>query len=152
MIYGNGAFNSGIDNSEIPEGFLEQCIVDEVSHLTDEQIQEFCNSPEAEQMVQEGTMRKKTLVRLSKKDDMSRRRTMAAFSIAREKKDPLFNKLALNRVWTKLVKNRVQERKLIGEIVKKYGTKADRVAKIGQKEYLKHKMPLSFMRAGGSDR
>ena len=143
MIYGNGAFNSGIDNSEIPEGFLEQCIVDEVSHLTDEQIQEFCNSPEAEQMVQEGTMRKKTLVRLSKKDDMSRRRTMAAFSIAREKKDPL---------WAKLVKNRVQERKLIGEIVKKYGAKADRVAKIGQKEYLKHKMPLSFMRAGGSDR
>ena len=143
MIYGNGAFNSGIDNSEIPEGFLEQCIVDEVSHLTDEQIQEFCNSPEAEQMVQEGTMRKKTLVRLSKKDDMSRRRTMAAFSIAREKKDPL---------WTKLVKNRVQERKLIGEIVKKYGTKAERVAKVGQKEYLKHKMPLSFMRAGGSDR
>ena len=143
MIYGNGAFNSGIDNSEIPEGFLEQCIVDEVSHLTDEQIQEFCNSPEAEQMVQEGTMRKKTLVRLSKKDDMSRRRTMAAFSIAREKKDPL---------WAKLVKNRVQERKLIGEIVKKYGTKADRVAKVGQKEYLKHKMPLSFMRAGGSDR
>ena len=143
MIYGNGAFNSGIDNSEIPEGFLEQCIVDEVSHLTDEQIQEFCNSPEAEQMVQEGTMRKKTLVRLSKKDDMSRRRTMAAFSIAREKKDPL---------WTKLVKNRVQERKLIGEIVKKYGNKADRVAKVGQKEYLKHKMPLSFMRAGGNDR
>ena len=143
MIYGNGAFNSGIDNSEIPEGFLEQCIVDEVSHLTDEQIQEFCNSPEAEQMVQEGTMRKKTLVRLSKKDDMSRRRTMAAFSIAREKKDPL---------WTKLVKNRVQERKLIGEIVKKYGGKADRVAKAGQKEYLKQKMPLSFMRAGGADR
>ena len=143
MIYGNGAFNSGIDNSEIPEGFLEQCIVDEVSHLTDEQIQEFCNSPEAEQMVQEGTMRKKTLVRLSKKDDMSRRRTMAAFSIAREKKDPL---------WTKLVKNRVQERKLIGEIVKKYGGKADKVAKAGQKEYLKQKMPLSFMRAGGADR
>ena len=143
MIYGNGAFNSGIDNSEIPEGFLEQCIVDEVSHLTDEQIQEFCNSPEAEQMVQEGTMRKKTLVRLSKKDDMSRRRTMAAFSIAREKKDPL---------WTKLVKNRVQERKLIGEIVKKYGGKADKVARAGQKEYLKQKMPLSFMRAGGADR
>ena len=124
MIYGN-VLNEGIDNSEIPEGLLEQYIVDEVSHLTDEQIQEFCHSPEAEQMVQEGTMRKKTLVRLSKKDDMSRRRTMAAFSIARQKKDPL---------WTKLVKNRVQERKLIGEIVKKYGNKADRVAKVGQKE------------------
>ena len=142
MIYGN-VLNEGIDNSEIPAGLVEPYIVDEVSQLTEEQIQEFCHSPEAEQMVQEGTMRKKTLVRLSKKDDMSRRRTMAAFSIARQKKDAL---------WTKLVKNRVQERKLIGEIVKKYGNKADRVAKVGQKEYLKHKMPLSFMRAGGNDR
>ena len=128
MIYGNGAFNSGIDNSEIPEGFLEQCIVDEVSHLTDEQIQEFCNSPEAEQMVQEGTMRKKTLVRLSKKDDMSRRRTMAAFSIAREKKDPLFNKLALNRV---------KERQLRQQIFKKYGHMADRIAKKSQVKHIK---------------
>jgi hypothetical protein len=68
---------------------------------------------------------------------------MAAFSIARSKKDPL---------WTKLVKNRVQERKLIGAIVKKYGGKAEKAAKVGQRNYLKKKMPLSFMRAGGNDR
>ena len=142
MVFGN-IVGEPITESELPYGFLEACIVDEVSHLSDEKIQEFCQSPEAEALVEAGVMRKKTLVRLSKKDDFSRRRTMAAFTIAREKKDPL---------WSKLVKNRVQERKLIGEIVKKYGSKADRVAKAGQKEYLKHKMPISFMRAGGSDR
>ena len=142
MVFGN-IVGEPITESELPDGFLEACIVDEVSHLSDEKIQEFCQSPEAEALVEAGVMRKKTLVRLSKKDDFSRRRTMAAFTIAREKKDPL---------WSKLVKNRVQERKLIGEIVKKYGGKADRVAKVGQKEYLKQKMPLSFMRAGGADR
>ena len=142
MVFGN-IVGEPIAESELPYGFLEACIVDEVSHLSDEKIQEFCQSPEAEALVEAGVMRKKTLVRLSKKDDFSRRRTMAAFTIARDKKDPL---------WTKLVKNRVQERKLIGEIVKKYGGKADKVAKAGQKEYLKQKMPLSFMRAGGADR
>ena len=142
MVFGN-IVGEPITESELPYGFLEACIVDEVSHLSDEKIQEFCQSPEAEALVEAGVMRKKTLVRLSKKDDFSRRRTMAAFTIAREKKDPL---------WAKLVKNRVQERKLIGEIVKKYGGKADKVAKVGQKEYLKQKMPLSFMRAGGADR
>ena len=142
MVFGN-IVGEPITESELPYGFLEACIVDEVSHLSDEKIQEFCQSPEAEALVEAGVMRKKTLVRLSKKDDFSRRRTMAAFTIAREKKDPL---------WSKLVKNRVQDRKLIGEIVKKYGGKADKVAKAGQKEYLKQKMPLSFMRAGGADR
>ena len=142
MVFGN-IVGEPITESELPYGFLEACIVDEVSHLSDEKIQEFCQSPEAQALVEAGVMRKKTLVRLSKKDDFSRRRTMAAFTIARDKKDPL---------WAKLVKNRVQERKLIGEIVKKYGGKADKVAKAGQKEYLKQKMPLSFMRAGGADR
>lgn len=142
MIFGNAAYG-GMDETDIPQGFLEMCITDEVSHLSDEKIQEFCESDEAQALVEAGIMRKKTLVRLSKKDDMSRRRTMAAFTIARDKKDPL---------WAKLVKNRVMERKLIGDIVRKYGNQAERVAKVGQKEYLKHKMPLSFMRAGGADR
>ena len=143
MIFGNAAAYGGLDETDIPQEFLEMCIADEVSHLSDERIQEFCESDEAQALVEAGVMRKKTLVRLSKKDDMSRRRTMAAFTIARDKKDPL---------WAKLVKNRVQERKLIGDIVRKYGNQAERVAKVGQKEYLKHKMPLSFMRAGGADR
>lgn len=151
MIYGNlsttGTTESVAADTGVSEEVLNACtemyIVDEVSHLTDEQIQEFCNSPEAEALVEAGKLRRKTLVRLSKKDDMSRRKTMAAFQLARDKKDPL---------WAKLVKNRVQERKLIGQIEQKYGTKAERVAKLGQRDYLKNQMTPSFMRAGGADR
>lgn len=144
MIFGTSSFvEEGFTDDDISKGLLESYIVDEVSHLTDEQIQEFCKSDEAQALVEAGVMRKKTLVRLSKKDDFSRRRTMAAFAIARAKNDPS---------WIKLVKNRVQERKLIGDIVRKYGGKADKKAKLGQREYLKQKMPLSFMRAGGNDR
>ena len=143
MIYGNSVLNEGaVDNIPEVNLLIESYIVDEVSHLSDEKRMEFVNSPEAQALVQEGTMRKKTLVRLSKNDDLSRRRTIAAFHRARAAKDPL---------WTKLVQNRVKERELIGAIVKKY-PQAERDAKLGQKEYLRQKMPLSFMRSGGSDR
>ena len=71
---------------------------------------------------------RRTLVRLSKKDDLARRVKMAAFQVAKEKKDPL---------WTKLVKNRVIERALIKKIVQKYSNMAVRVAKAGQRDYLK---------------
>lgn len=151
MIFGNLSTGSTLESVATDTGVSEETlralsemyIVDEVSHLTDEQIQEFCNSKEAEALVEAGKLRRKTLVRLSKKDDMSRRKTMAAFQLAREKKDPL---------WAKLVKNRVMERKLIGAIEQKYGTKAERAAKLGQRDYLKSQMTPSFMRAGGADR
>lgn len=148
MIYGNSVTENaaGVTGSieDIPQTnlLIESYIADEVAHLSDEQIQEFCNSEEAQALIQEGNLRKKTLVRLSKNDDLSRRTTIAAFHLARAKKDPL---------WTKLVQNRVKERELIGQILKKY-PQASKAAKMGQKEYLSKKMPLSFMRAGGSDR
>ena len=52
---------------------------------------------------------------------------MAALQIARDKNDPL---------WQKLVSNRVLERKLLASISKKYGAKAGIVAKVAQREYL----------------
>ena len=75
-----------------------------------------------------GLISRKTLVRLTKSDDLSRRRKMVAFQIAKEHKDPL---------WTQLVKNRVRERYLINQIMKKYHSGAERGAKIAQKAYLK---------------
>jgi predicted AAA+ superfamily ATPase len=100
---------------------------------------------EAEALVEAQVLRKPTLMRLSKKDDEARRKKLAAFQLAKEAKDPL---------WDKLVKNRVMEKKLIAAIMKKYGMKAERVAKVSQKEYIKTagKMPQSFKKAGGADR
>lgn len=131
------------DDLKNPDELLGIYIADEVAHLSDEKIQEFCapGGP-GEQLVEAGVMRKKTLVRLSKKDDLERRTTMAAFQMAKEHNDAL---------WSALAKNRIKERELIDKILAKYGAKAEMSAKKGQKSYLQQKMPLAFMRAANSD-
>ena len=128
-----------------PNQIISQMIEEEVSQLPYEKIQEFCApGGVGEQLVAEGKLHKRTIVRLSKKDDLSKRRKMAALNLARENKDPLWDKLALNRV---------KERELIEKIMIKYGTKANKVAVQSQKEFLKGgHLPKSFMKAGGEDR
>ena len=145
-------FESSV-NSIIAEEFRdpsmleEVMIADEISRLPEEKIKEFCQEGGVgEQLVQEGKLRKKTLVRLSKQDDLTRRTKMGALLLAKEKKDPLY---------AKLVKNRQQKKDLVSKIMKKYGTKGQRVAKQAQSEYLhgkKSALPKNFMKFGGDDR
>lgn len=111
--------------SELQEAY----IYDELSRLPDDKRKEFLESEQCQSMLEAGLIGRKTLVRLSKSDDMERRITMAAMQLAKDHNDPL---------WDKLVVNRVRERDLLSKITTKYGAKAQRVAKMGQKEYLKH--------------
>lgn len=134
-----GSFNEDLKN---PNELLEAYIADELRFAPEEKLQEFVNSPEAAAMMEAGIITRKTLVRLSKNDDLSRRTTMAAFQLAKEADDPL---------WNQLVKNRVREKELISKIEQKYSSRATKAARIGQKEYLKKKMPLSMMRPSGRD-
>lgn len=120
-----------------PNELLEMYIYDELSHLSDEDKQAFINSNEAQAMMEANLIKKSSLVRLTKNDDLSRRTTMAAMQLAKEADDPL---------WHQLAKNRIKERELLGKINHKYASKATRHAKLGQKAYLKTKMPLQLMR------
>ena len=70
---------------------------------------------------------RRTIVKLNKNDDLTRRTSMAALQLAKDNNDTL---------WKKLVKNRVQERKLLGAIKKKYANKAQIVARQGQRLYV----------------
>ena len=130
-----------------PNVMAEALIVDEVSQLPVSKIQEFCApGGVGEQLVQEGKLRKKTLVRLSKKDDLTRRTKMGALLLAKEHNDPLY---------AKLVKNRQQKRDLVDKIMRKYGNKGKTVAKKAQAEYLHGKssaLPKNFQKFGGADR
>lgn len=131
-----------INMDELIESFL----VDDLSRLNEAQIAEFCAPGGAgEALVEAGKMSKKTVVRLSKADDLKRRSMMAAMQRAKEKGDPLFDKLALNRV---------KEKDLLDAIYNKYKMIAEKDAKAAQKEYITtmKKVPGSFMKAGGSDR
>ena len=116
---------------------LESFIYDEISRNSDEKRKEFVNSEQAQAMVEAGIIGRKTLVRLSKMDDLERRIGMAAIQLSKESNDSLYDQL---------IKVRIKERELLEKINNKYANKATRVAKIGQKDYLKNKMPVAFIR------
>lgn len=146
-----GMFNTGIITESVetafadPNAIISQLIEMEVSQLPQEKIEEFCApGGVGETLVQEGKLHKKTLVRLSKKDDLTRRQKIIALNLAKENNDPLWDKLALNRV---------KERELIAKIVAKYGNKSQKLAVKSQKDFLKGAhLPASFMKAGGEER
>lgn len=77
---------------------------------------------------------KRTFIKLGKNDDLERRTHLACLVLAKNANDPLFRKLA---------QNRVKERKLRALLFKKYGQKATKVAKVSQKKHIKElkKMP-----------
>lgn len=120
-----------------PNELLEAYIYDELSRLSDEKREEFVASEAAQTMLEAGLISRKTLVRLSKNDDLERRIGMAAIQLSKEHDDVLYDQL---------VKVRIKERELLEKINNKYANKATRVAKIGQKDYLKNKMPVAFIR------
>lgn len=140
--------NDPYDDYELsPEGqaaLFEQYLIEECTHrLTEEEKNAFLESELAEELVQEGKMRKNTIVFLSGRDDLSRRTKLAALQMAKDRKDPLFEKLRVNRT---------KERKILSQIMRKYGNKSTKVAKKSQKDWIKNRMPANFGRFGGSDR
>lgn len=108
--------------------FTEACIYLEAMDLSADDRREFVESEEFLALEAKGLIGRRTIVKLKIDDDLSRRETMAAFQLAKEAGDSLWDKLALNRV---------KERDLIGKITTKYRSKAQRVSKLGQREYIK---------------
>lgn len=111
------------------DSFNEACVYMELAQLPEEQRKAVVESEEAAILESKGKISRKTIVRLNRADDMERRTTAAAYQMAKDKNDPL---------WTKLVRALDMKKKYKSAIVKKYGTKAQRVAKQSQKDYLKH--------------
>ena len=108
---------------------MEQFFYDEHYADSDEEKRALIESADAVFLEKSNISSRKTMVRLNKNDDITRRTTMAALQIAKDNNDTL---------WKALVKNRVQERKLLRAIKKKYNSKANQIARIGQKKYLKN--------------
>ena len=96
----------------------------------EEAVHEFMMSPRVKSMLEAfpttGGTKFKSIVTLNRKDDLKRRARLASIIVAREKKDPLFDKLA---------KNRVKERMLRRLIFQKYGRIAFKIARVSQKKH-----------------
>lgn len=131
MIYNtNYTKESIIEDCELvnPNELLEQFIYDEVSRMPDAERKAWLESDQCRLLQEKGIFRRNTLVKLSKTDDLDRRIGMAALKIAKDKNDPLFQKLA---------KNRIKERELLDAINAKYASQAERAAKVSQREWMK---------------
>lgn len=151
MYHDIGNLNPSIEECfKDPNEFMGRIILDEVSQLSEEKIQEFCKpGGVGEQLVTEGKFRRNTLLKLSKKDDLSRRETMAAMQLAKDANDTL---------WKKYIFHTEKRTEYKEKIKQKYSSKAARAAKSAQNEFIHGGakktgvLPKSFMRAGGEDR
>ena len=133
MLYGQGTIDS-VESMANSDALMEAFLVDDVLRLSSDDIKNFCESEEAKILVEKAVLKKPTLMRLSKADDMKRRIKISAYQLAKEANDPEFAKL---KKYTSLRKQS------IAKIMKKYGTKAEKLAKLGQKNYIKTASKIS---------
>lgn len=106
---------------------LEMLLVDDLMRLPSDQIHEFCESAEAKVLQEKSVLKKPTMMRLSKADDEKRRVKLMAYQLAKNADDPL---------WTKLKGFTAKRKEIIEKIMAKYGPKAEKMAKIAQKNYI----------------
>lgn len=138
-LYGTKILESdeAIANSnELQEMFL----VDDLLRGTDKQIRNFTESEEAQVLQEKTVLRKNTLVRLSKVDDEKRRTKLVSYQLAKSSNDPL---------WTQLKKITQKRKEIIRKILKKYGSRAQKIARIAQRNYIKK---AKSMKASKSER
>lgn len=134
-----------------PNELMEAFIIDELSYLPQSTLREFVeDGGVADQLVTESKLRSKnTIVKMSKKDDLSRRKIMTCMQLAKDNKDPN---------WDKLVKAQQKKNYHKNKIIKRWMAKADRIAKKTQQEFLhggpkgQGVLPAKFKKFGGSER
>jgi hypothetical protein len=105
--------------------FCEACFYDD--HYSDSDEEKKAMLENADVLLEAKKISRKTIVRLNRNDDLTRRTGMAALQLAKDNGDPL---------WKKLVKNRIIERKLLALIRKKYSGRAEVAARKGQRAYV----------------
>ena len=126
-IYSNSAEDYEVDMNALIEAFL----IDDLTHnYGEDTIQEFCAPGGVGEALVEAKVlsTQKTVNRISKKDDYTRRVVITCINMARQHKDPLY---------AKLVKYQLLRKQARKKIVEKYGSRAKKVALKAQREYIK---------------
>lgn len=108
--------------------FVELMAYDDISRGSDEEIKSFCESEVASVLMEKQVLSKPTMMRLSKDDDERRRTKLAVYQLARESGDPH---------WKKMIAYRQKWKEERAILIKKYGSKASKIAKASQREYVK---------------
>lgn len=117
-----------------PNQFRDAVLFESLNSLPTVKKKEFINSKEAKTMLQEGLISTEVLERLSAETDNGVLKTTVCH-MAKENGDP---------EWDELVKHRMEERRLLNDLIEKYGDKAKVIADNADKEFVEAYIPEYF--------
>ena len=128
-LYGTSQITS-IEEMANSEELQRLFLLDDILSESAESIQEFVNSEEGAVLMEKAALDKKIVDRATvRKMDLHKRIVLTAFLMAKQAKSP---------DWAKLVKFTKLKKQYKNKILTKFGKKAERVAKIAQKNYIKN--------------
>ena len=117
-----------------PNQFREAVIFETLNGLPNEKRREFIKSNEAKIMLTEGLITKDMLDRLAIESDNGVLKTTVCH-IAKENGDP---------IWDEFVRCRIEERRLMNELIAKYGEDAKPIADNADKDFVEACIPEYF--------
>ena len=129
LFGGNDAIIEGALKN--PNQFRDAVLFESLNSLPTAKKKEFVNSKEAKTMLQEGLISTEVLERLSAEADNGVLKTTVCH-MAKENGDP---------AWDELVKHRIEERRLLNDLIEKYGDKAKVIADNADKEFVEAYIP-----------
>lgn len=139
MIFENSqsVFDEGFIDSTLknPNLFTEAVIFDEISRRSASDIKNFCRSNEAKMMIEAGVISQGTIERLDAHTD-DHCKDISVCHIASENEDPL---------WQELIMARREERRIMNELLNKYGNNAEEIGSQVRKEIIEKKIPTKFI-------
>lgn len=147
MIFKNDAPNEAFKESVLggtnvvmentlrdPNQYREAVLFEALASMPAKRIHEFVISPEAKVMVSEGIIKQETIDRLaSNHDDKILNTTIC--QLAKDADDPL---------WQEFVAARIQERRIMNELLEKYGAQAHTVADNAYEKFVAPNLPKYF--------
>ena len=128
-IYGGNNDANDLILTESENEVLGNLIIAELAeNLSEDDFNAFLESAECQALLEAGKFSKKTIVRMSKADDLERRTSMAALNLAKQ---------ADNAAWKEYVKAMKKAHAAKAKMLQQFGSKGARIAKKAQKEFQK---------------
>ena len=112
-LYGTSQIAS-VEEIGNSDALFEAFLIDDIMRGSSDDIKNFCESEEAQILVEKQVLNKPTIHRMSKADDYKRRVKLASYQLAKDANDPLWTRLVKYQKLKKLQRllRRITSRKL----------------------------------------
>jgi len=134
-VFSEGTIQSGAPLKR-PDVLREAFVVNELQHLPQKVLKEFVNSPEAKTMLENEIISYDTLNALANDIYKDRASEFCVCHLAKENGDPL---------WDDLIRHREEERRLMNELLAKYGEEAKPHAAMYRENWINKNVPKRYL-------